>query len=631
MARNRNEMKRLGKKQQKITKGTPSAVLLSIVIHVALFLLAGALVVFTVVKEKEVEFEAPKAVERPKMKLKKPKVKVKKTSKPKQTTRIVTKMNRASMPDIQLPEMPEMSGMAADLGGDLGGFEMMPELDEVSVFGGGQTIGNDFEGTFYDFKRRRDGRPLTVALGADKFMQEVGRFIGNGWKPSTIARYYRSPKKLYSTTIMIPTTLSYFGTLAFDAMDMKAEQYMVHYKGQLVHPEGGRFRFWGMGDTFLTIRVGGEVVFDFSNWFSYAWDGKESKKTSSHFGHWPAYSGHWMNLEPGVPLEMEVLVGEKSGGLCAAMLAIEEEGVDYPKNLEQRPLLPIFKTAELTRDQIDAIFELLPENMLAVTNGPVFSDYDTSEKKPSAQNEKPVMVEPSVDDEVEETRMRQWTLKSGRSMEAEYVTQIGLKTVLKSAAGKVLKIPTENLSDEDLGHLELLNPPVLKITFQRQDDVVNLPPLRIDWPYHKVLRELITGVKVEKTNQKPYTRNLKIEVFTIASEIDGDNYVLLDRQEGRFILSGENEEKYELWGKKVYMMDYVDAAYVRRGKKYCGHMIVVTDERGEIIAQAISNEWMLDIIDFLREFPVGRHFSKAGERVYPPRPTVAKDNWDANI
>jgi len=116
-----------------MTKGMPSAVLLSIVIHSALFLL----VVFTVVKKKEIKFEPPKMVERPKMKLKKPKVK--KTSTP--TTRIVTKVNRASMPDIQFPEI---SGMGEGLGGGIGGFDMMSDFDDVSVFG--QTIGNDLEG-----------------------------------------------------------------------------------------------------------------------------------------------------------------------------------------------------------------------------------------------------------------------------------------------------------------------------------------------------------------------------------------------------------------------------------------------------------------------------------------------------
>ncbi|MEN8255290.1 MAG: hypothetical protein ABFR33_07455, partial [Verrucomicrobiota bacterium] len=92
-------MKKAGGKQ-KVTKGMPSAVLLSIAIHAALFFLAGMLVVFTVVKKKEIEFEPPKAVERPKMKLKKPKVKVKKTSRPKQAKHILAKVNPVNMPEI---------------------------------------------------------------------------------------------------------------------------------------------------------------------------------------------------------------------------------------------------------------------------------------------------------------------------------------------------------------------------------------------------------------------------------------------------------------------------------------------------------------------------------------------------
>ena len=38
----------------------------------------------------------------------------------------------------------------------------MPDLNEMTLFGGGQTIGNDFVGTFYDFKRDRTGRPIPM-------------------------------------------------------------------------------------------------------------------------------------------------------------------------------------------------------------------------------------------------------------------------------------------------------------------------------------------------------------------------------------------------------------------------------------------------------------------------------------
>lgn len=365
-------MKKNTKRSQKIVKGVPSAVVLSLLIHAALFLLAGALMVFTFVNRPEKKFVPPKAVERPKMDIRKLKVKVKSKSKPKATTRIVTTLKPASVPDLQLPEM---SGMQDGLVGGIGGFELMPDLTEVSMFGSKQSIGNDLEGTLYDFKRDSRGKNLSVQMTTGDFLNEVKKFIRNGWKTSSLARFYHTPEKLYSPTIMVPSTQSYFGPWAFGERDMGAYYYMLYYKGQLVNKKGGRFRFWCMGDNFMVVRVNGKVVLDFANLFQTVWDGKRSTRMSMHLGHWPAYAGQWMDLEPGVPLPLEVIFGEYEGGIFGAMLVIEEEGVDYPHNFENGPKLPIFKTAELTRDQLDSIYEYLWEDHIDVTNGPVFNDY----------------------------------------------------------------------------------------------------------------------------------------------------------------------------------------------------------------------------------------------------------------
>ena len=64
------------------------------------------------------------------MQLKKPKVKVKQSAKPKPTQRIVTKMKSASMPDIQLPEL---SGVSDGLNTGIGGFDLMPNLNETTL------------------------------------------------------------------------------------------------------------------------------------------------------------------------------------------------------------------------------------------------------------------------------------------------------------------------------------------------------------------------------------------------------------------------------------------------------------------------------------------------------------------
>ncbi|VGO14447.1 hypothetical protein PDESU_03009 [Pontiella desulfatans] len=372
-------MKKRLNKAKGVVKGAPSGFVVSLLVHAAAFLLAGMLVVFSVVQKEEKKFVPPAPVDRPKMKLKKPQVKVKKTSKPKPTTRIVTKVKRASMPDIQLPEM---SGMADGLAGGIGGFEIMPDLGEVTIFGGGQSIGNDFVGTFIDFKRNRQGRP--IPMSREKYTEEMKQFVLRGWKPAAIAQYYRSPKQLYATTIMVPAILSSIAPSAFDEADTIGYCWAVHYKGQLVHKEDITFRFWGQGDDNLVVRVDGKIVLN-ASWPGNSeeamqsacrgWSSKSADSRKFYLGNNTAVVGDWITLKAGVPLDMDVLIGEEPGGQFSAMLTVEVEGVDYPRNRQGGPILPIFKTTEPSHDLVDAIYETMPEGEASVTNGPVFRDY----------------------------------------------------------------------------------------------------------------------------------------------------------------------------------------------------------------------------------------------------------------
>jgi len=624
-------IKKKARKPQRVVKGMPSAVLLSIVVHAALFLLAGMLVVFTVVKKEEKKFEPPKAVDRPKMKLKKPKVKIKKTSKPKPTTRIVTKMNRASMPDIQLPEM---SGMGEGLGGGIGGFDMMPDLGEVTVFGSGQSIGNDLEGVIYDFKRRRNGKKFSVSMAPDdrdSFRGYVEKYIRSGWKASSIARFYRSPKKLYTPAIMVPPTESAFGPWAFGEPEMYPYQYMIHYKGQLVHPDGIKFRFVVMGDNFLLIRVNNQVVLDYKNQFAHAWDGKESKPLSYHLGHWWAYAGEWIELEPGVPQEMEVILGEYSGGLFAAMVAVEVYGEEYPSapSPQDNPVLPIFKTSVLTADQVDNVHEYMWEGHLDYASGPVFCDYDPAGKTADA----PVpgsTVEPGDAETLpvdSESALRTWTLNAGKTVEAEYVNLFGGKVVLKGARGKVAKVPLTEFSPEDLYLIELLNPPELRMDFKKHTSnfkVLSNPTSTMPIPFAQTFAG---GVVVRQQNMKNYPHPLRLEMYVILAEYDGDNFILFDRQVDTFRLTPENERRFEVVGNKSILRRYEYYGGAVRGEKYKGYMILVYDERGEIVAQNLSHDWLFDIRDKLLVFPVGRHFNKQGERVFPPSPPFSDHFW----
>ncbi len=208
-----------------------------------------------------------------------------------------------------------MSGGMDGLTGDFEGFDMMPDLDEISVFGGGQTIGNDFEGTLYDLKRDRNGRD--IPMDDDTFRQKLRDFVLSGWKPSEIARYYQSPKKLYTTHFMILLIPSPMAPDVFGAPEMKCDLFMMHYKGQLVSKEPVTFRFWGNGDAFMMIRVDGKEVF-LSCWPAHRayfdwWDSSSTDSEKYYLGNRPMEVGDWITLEPGKPVEMEVMFGEWRG------------------------------------------------------------------------------------------------------------------------------------------------------------------------------------------------------------------------------------------------------------------------------------------------------------------------------
>ena len=609
-------MNKIRKSPRNIVKGAPSGFVISLAVHAAVFMLASLFVVFTVHQKDEKKFVPPKSVDRPKMKLKKPKVKVKKSSKPKSTTRIVTKVKRASMPDIQLPEM---TGMTEGLTSSIGGFEILPDFSETTIFGSGQTIGNDFVGTFYDFKRNRQGKPRI--MDTENFKDEIAKFIRSGFKTSKLAQYYRSPRKLYATSFMVPTVRSSVAPAAFGEANTGGWCWMAHYKGQLVHKDGITFRFRGQGDDILIVRVDGEVVLN-GSWPSSAevysnWQTSSSKSRTYQLGNNTAVVGDWITLEPGVPLDMEVVCGEVPGGHFDMMLVIEEEGVEYEKNKQNGPILPMFKTVEPNHDLRDQIYETLIAGESAITNGPVFCDF--SSKGGSFRKEEP-HAEPAPGNP-EQEGLRIWTHRGGKTLEAEWVSLMGDKVVLKTAKGKQLKFALNQLSDADREHIELANPPEFNLSFTKQSSqriIETTPylnesaPQIFDWTF---------GAKVKQRGARPYHHTLKVELFSVGQQyLDDDKFILLDRQTTTFIPTRENQRSCLFKSPRVVEMKKYDLHDQTHGRKYKGYLILVSDERGRIIQYATSNTWLYEKREPLMNIPVGRFFDKTGLRVHPTGP-----------
>ncbi len=378
-------MKRLIQKTRGVIRGTSSAVLLSAGFHIILLLIASTVVVVKIVQRQDARFNSAQ-VNRPKMDLKKLRVKVKDSSKPRKAVeRIVSSRARSSMPDIKLPAM---TGMGAGLEKGIGGFDMMNDLSKMTLMGGGRSVGNDLAGTFYDLKRDRSGTPIPGMTVSEEstdppgFTEALNRFLANNWSPKSLDKFYRGPVKLYATQFMVPPCKSYIAPPKFGIdEDIQSCLWAVHYKGKIANKTGGKFRFWGFGDDVMLVRINGKVVLNASHqdrgnikdpgdWQSTAKEHRQYILGSSR-----ARVGDWFTLEPGVQVEMEVLFAEGPGGTFTMMLLVQEFGVDYQKNEEGMPILPIFKTMKTPEHLIDEIKYTLTPGQADLDKGPIFSVY----------------------------------------------------------------------------------------------------------------------------------------------------------------------------------------------------------------------------------------------------------------
>jgi hypothetical protein len=564
------------------------------------------------------------------MKLKKPKVKLRKTVKPRSTQRIVTKVKRASMPDIQLPEM---SGLTDGLGGEMGGFDLMPDLDEISIFGSSQSIGNDLVGTYYDTKRDRRGK--SIACSADEYQRIAHKFMRAGWKTSVLSRYFRSPKKLYSQGIVIPETMATIAPLSFADEGGVGALWLVHYKGQLVHNERIRFRFYGACNEFMIVRVDGKIVLG-GCWnddrrgvvIGNLWETSDINSDQWYWGRGSVQIGDWITLEPGVPLDMEVLLGD-NGASTSFMLAVEVDGVEYERSAQGAPILPAFKTADFSRDHLDLVYQKLPEGEVCLTSGPVFNDFSSRSDKAGTSgpekmiaNEASVSVEPSP-----ESALRHWTLLDGRTFEAEFVTTMGADYVLRSPRGKQLKISTSDFSAGDRLFAELARPPRLEVDFIKNLETVTFSE---GW-YGTYPREPEQhgnfGLRVKQTSSGAYQHELKAELFVVGQQIGVPDRqcFILDRQEFSFQFSEENKRVYEFMSERQVRLEnwgfaYSDSKAVERGELYYGYLVVITDSRGEIVAVQSSKTWLKENFENLRKLRVGNFFDRKCIRSFPGRP-----------
>ena len=219
-----------------------------------------------------------------------------------------------------------------------------------------------------------------------------------------------------------------------------------------------------------------------------------------------------------------------------------------------------------------------------------------------------------------EPELRIWSVGE-KEVSARFVTEIGDKVVLEDERERQQKVLKSRVSEADRLYTELVQPPKFNIDFSKKsgqrffEESPLLPgaqwlPRQLDYTF---------SARLKQTSAGEYIHELKVEFFAIGEEIEGDNYILLDRQESRFIPTKENERSHTFSGDTVALRTNTIFSE-RRGQKYGGYLVLVTDERGIIVDYGTSHKWLLELVNTLRRFPEGRHFDKSGARVEPPRP-----------
>ncbi|MDF7823060.1 hypothetical protein P4B35_03475 [Pontiellaceae bacterium B12227] len=377
-------MSNSGKKGYLGNHAKSSAAMVSLAIHGVLILAAVSFVAVRVIVKEDKTFEA-KPVARPRMKLKKltvpVNIKKKKIQKPKLRKTIVSKPKTKSM-DIKMPEISGIKGGTGYMdGGGLGGIGFGLEID---LFGGSKGSGNELEGNFFDLKADRDGKPNDMAQIVegidqkvekkqnDEYSEVLKNFLGS-WSLSRLEKkFFKAPKSKFATTFMVPHMSANEAPKAYGVeKEVAPKRWIAYYNGKIAAPETGRYRFWGIADDAMLVRIKRRVVIDASLGKRYSdWDSKDPRNRKLKKSKEAAMViGDWFHMTKGKPTDMEVVIGEQPGGIFYCRLLIEQDGVEYPKSRDGSPILPIFKTQEIPEKLLPQM-RIDPDIMTA--DGPVF-------------------------------------------------------------------------------------------------------------------------------------------------------------------------------------------------------------------------------------------------------------------
>ena len=173
-------------------------------------------------------------------------------------------------------------------------------LPQVANNGGGlgstSNKGVGLEGTFYDLKKLKSGMATGLKGGAENqnaVIEELAKFFSS-WNRTAVDKYYQGKHHLYASSWYLPAAKADYGPIAFGVGDPKEKDkrkwecepsaWLVVYRGEVIAPKTGYFRFIGTGDDFLAVRFNKKTVLEAGYRLPTRWD-KANPRRSWVSGH----------------------------------------------------------------------------------------------------------------------------------------------------------------------------------------------------------------------------------------------------------------------------------------------------------------------------------------------------------
>ena len=291
---------------------------------------------------------------------------------------------------VAIPTTTDIVEASVDFGSsddafDEGWADFGGESVETSTFGSVTKVSGTIEGYLYDFKQTPRGKEIedySTHKDSSDFADRVKRLQNRRYNESSLGRHYKAKTPLYLQYLAIPTSSAQDGPRFFQAEgEVEPSGWIAHYRGTIVAPKDGTFRFVGLGDDYLSVMLDDEFKL-IASWAAFLQDDVKVKGANadeehapeasrSPIGRHPLYYGSWFTVRKGQELNIGLTAGERPGGKAGFILMIQEQGVEYRKH-RQYTILPPFTMGPLSGADTAKLNELFPNWPMETENVPVF-------------------------------------------------------------------------------------------------------------------------------------------------------------------------------------------------------------------------------------------------------------------